>query len=469
MKRVYLDWGIISNLKKEENSDLREFFLSHKNRLFFVYSPAHFDDLMRSEGDSRLKDDLDMLTSLVDDHLLAFNKNSVGAFRETIPCYYEKRKKEPSIKLAEYGDLLTLLDTSFPGCYKLGSKLKKDLQSLSFPIPQEIISNDELWGSILPDLPNNPSALDVIQAAGLFVDRMQDESNYYKSYRSKIHHRGFKLDDDSGNWTEDVAIPNISHFLKSKGVDKSFRELVEMPFAEKKNVSEYELFVAAYTMLDMLGFHSDKLSKQGSTINSLLSDAQHAFLASYCDCFITDDRRLRSKAGALYNELDIKTRVLASSEAFVALQDDIQLYNPNYFFSFLQREFGREDFVVESHTKESDQEASYKIYHFSQRLLGIFSRGILYTLPENEQVILLDVGTDRSTSFLFYDEVAMIVDLVSGYLSAEPIPDYSSIKEAFVRGDSDISVIWTIGSGKIILKNDKFSHKPELVVVQSIH
>ena len=471
MKRIYLDWGVISNLKKEEYADLREFFLSHKDRLFFVYSPAHFDDLMRSEGDPRLKDDLEMLTSLVDDHLLAFNNNSVGAFRETISCYYENRKKEPPIKLAEYGNILTLLDTSLPGGYQLGSKLKEVLRSISFPIPQEIISSDNLWSSILPDLPDNPSALDVIQAAGLFVDKMQDESNYYKLYRSKIHHRGLKLDENAGNWTEDVAIPNISHFLKSSGVDKSFRELVEMPFAGKKNVSEYELFVAAYTMLDMLGFHSDKLSKQGSTINSLLSDAQHAYLASFCDCFITDDRRLRSKAGALYSEFDIKTHVLAPSEAVVALQDDIQLYDSKYFFSFLQQEFGKEYLVVESHAKESDQDASYKIYHFSRRLLGVFSRGRLYDLPEkdNEQVILLDVGTGRTTSFLFYDEVAMIVDLVSGYLSAEPIPDYSSIKEAFVRGDTEISVIWTFAGGKIILKNGKISHKPELVVVQSRH
>ena len=59
----------------------------------------------------------------------------------------------------------------------------------------------------------------------------------------------------------------------------------------------------------------------------------------------------------------------------------------------------------------------------------------------------------------------MIVDLLFTYLSAEPILDYESIKEALVRGDTSISVIWTICGGRIVLKNNEASHKPELIVV----
>jgi len=181
MKRIYLDWGIISNLKKKEYADLRFFFLSHKDRLFFVYSPAHLDDLMRSEGDPRLLEDLEMLTSLVDDHLLAFDKKEVKPYRVAPSRYYVDRRKEDPIKLADYGNLLSSLDLSFPGGYKIGSKLKEVLQSLSFPIPKVARSN-KMWSSLLPDLSANPSVLDIIQSAGLFVDKMQDEGNYYKNY-----------------------------------------------------------------------------------------------------------------------------------------------------------------------------------------------------------------------------------------------------------------------------------------------
>lgn len=464
MKRIYLDWGVISNLKKEEYSDLREFLLSHKDRFFFVYSPAHFDDLMRSEGDPRLKEDLGTLTSLVDDHLLAFNKVGVSAFRAKPSAYYEDRKKEAPVKLAKYGDILTSLDSCFPDGFKLGSKLKEIYESIPFPIPQTILSN-EMWGSLLPNLPRNPSMLDVIQSAGAFVDKMQDEADYYKTYRSNIHEHGFRLEVNAGNWTEEEAIPNVSDFLKSKGVDKSFRELVTMPFSNRKEVSEYEFFVAAYIMLDLLGYHSDKLSKPGNTVNSILSDAQHAYMASFCDCFITEDRRLRCKAKALYTELGIDTLVLSPVDAEEALQEDVRSYDSAYFFSFLEQVMGREDIVVERHEKVNDQDDDYDIFYLTQRLLGIFSRAILFDNPEKERIILLDTGTGRSTRFLYYDEVAMFFDLVSGYLSAEPIPDYESIKETIVRGDSKISIIWIIRGGKIVLKNDDSTHKPVLVVV----
>lgn len=464
MKRVYLDWGVISNLKKDAYSHLREFFLSHKDRLFFVYSRAHFDDLMRSEGDPRLNEDLDMLTSLVDDHLLELDKRVVKAYREMPSIYYSNRKQETPVKLAEYGDILTSLDSVFPNGNNLGSKLKEKLQSFSFPIPRALLSNS-IWGSIFPDLPGNPSLLDVIQSAGLFVDKMQDEANYYKAYRSNIHKQGFKLEENAGNWTEEEAIPNISDYLKSQGFDKSFKELLMMPFSNRKEVSEDEIFVTAYLMLDTLGYHSDKLSKPGSTVNSILSDARHAYMASFCDCFITGDRRLRSKAKALYTEFGIDTLVLSPSDAVDALQEDIRSYDSSYFFSFLEQEMGREDIVVERHVKANDQDDDYDIYHLPQRLLGIFSRAILYDNPQKEMIMLLDTGTRRSTQFFFEDEIAMMFDLVSDYLSAEPIPEYESIKEALVKGNSRISVTWIIRSGKIIFKNDENTHKPELIVV----
>lgn len=64
MKRVYLDWGVISNLKKPEYDHLRQFLISHNGELFFVYSTAHFEDAMRSTGDERLLQDIQFLIYL---------------------------------------------------------------------------------------------------------------------------------------------------------------------------------------------------------------------------------------------------------------------------------------------------------------------------------------------------------------------------------------------------------------------
>lgn len=83
MKRIYLDWGVVSNLKKPEYANIKEFLLSNKKELFFVYSTAHFEDAMRSRGDERLLQDIQTLEALVDNHLLAYNKKSAYPFLAT--------------------------------------------------------------------------------------------------------------------------------------------------------------------------------------------------------------------------------------------------------------------------------------------------------------------------------------------------------------------------------------------------
>lgn len=64
MKRIYLDWGVVSNLKRQGYGDIMDFFLSNKEELFIVYSPAHFVDAMRSEGDERFCQDIETLEAL---------------------------------------------------------------------------------------------------------------------------------------------------------------------------------------------------------------------------------------------------------------------------------------------------------------------------------------------------------------------------------------------------------------------
>ena len=69
MKRIYLDWGIVSYLKRDEYAELRNLLLLNKDRLFIVYSPVHLEDLMKSKGNPQFDNDIKMLSDLVEDHL----------------------------------------------------------------------------------------------------------------------------------------------------------------------------------------------------------------------------------------------------------------------------------------------------------------------------------------------------------------------------------------------------------------
>ena len=107
MKRVYLDWGVVSNLKKPEYADIKEFLLSNKGNLFFVYSTAHFEDAMRSRGDERLMSDIQTLESLVDNHLLAFNKKTAHPYLSTPTEYYQNNKDRDLDVVPDFAELVS--------------------------------------------------------------------------------------------------------------------------------------------------------------------------------------------------------------------------------------------------------------------------------------------------------------------------------------------------------------------------
>jgi hypothetical protein len=77
-----------------------------------------------------------------------------------------------------------------------------------------------------------------------------------------------------------------------------------------RKISQNELFISAYCILDMIGFHSDKLPKDSNTMNSVTTDAKHAYFGGHCDWFITADKRLYHKARALYSNFGVLKNVM---------------------------------------------------------------------------------------------------------------------------------------------------------------
>ena len=256
MKRVYLDWGVVSNLKKQEYADIKDSLLSNKKDLFFVYSTAHFEDAMRSRGDERLLRDIQTLESLVDNHLLAFNKKTAHPYLATPTEYYQKNKDRDLDVVPDFAELFSSVGQDYPS---LGGLLQS---FLNFPIPIPNAAREQkLLGMMLPDLPDAPTLGDVLHSSTTFINKMLGDKEYYKSYRSSVRSSGFTLDEDSGNWKSDEVVPNISARMKRLGIDKTFQEFVLAGFGKRDKVSDFELFLAAYSLLDMIGYKSDKLPK----------------------------------------------------------------------------------------------------------------------------------------------------------------------------------------------------------------
>lgn len=458
MKRVYLDWGVVSYLKKDEYAVLRDLLLSNKDRLFFVYSPAHFEDLMRSKGEPQFEHDIQMLSGLVDNHLLDFNKEMVWPYRATPEEFNRDYVDYSSYLFQDFVSLLSSIDDlPIPGI-NVGDAIKANL-NVAFPIPSEFRSN-KLFENTFPNLPESPTLGDVIESCRQFVCDMMMNGGSYKNYRKSIHETGFKLETNAGNWKDEEATDKISLFLKSKGIDMSFNDYVKMNFHGRKFTAN-EFFTTAYCILDMLGFHSDKLPKASNTIRSVTTDAKHAYFAGFCDWFVTADTRLYHKAKALYSNFGVSTSVLTPDEAMLAIEEEIRPYGRDYIRSFVEAELNGEH-IVEVHGKKNDMDADYVVYKFSRRFLGVFTHGIHYCNSDGSYLIQFKLAFDNYSRFLFYDEVSLILETITDYFGLQGISNYDSLRKKFMEGDTGVTISWRFDNGFVCVKNDEDRHRPEL-------
>ena len=185
MRRIYLDWGVVSYLKKDEYAELRDLFLSNKDRLFFVYSPAHLEDLMKSKGEPQFESDIRMLSDLAEDHLLDIDKGVVFPYRVT-PVEFCRGYVDHSSKLSQDIDsfLSAIEVASIPGDNTV-NQIKANL-NVAFPIPPEFRSN-EVFARTLPNLPESPTVKDVVESVRQFMcDMVMNPKETVAAIREEI-------------------------------------------------------------------------------------------------------------------------------------------------------------------------------------------------------------------------------------------------------------------------------------------
>lgn len=452
MKRVYLDWGVISNLKKPEFADIKEFLLSgKKGGLFFVYSPAHFEDAVRSEGDERLDRDIQMLEALVDNHLIAYHQKTAYPSLMTPTEYYRANKGRIVDSVPDISGVLSSISRVVP---EVGSLLKP-LMDTPFPVSQAARSQ-ALINMMLPDLPPSPSVNDVIHSCGAFINRMLGNKDFYKSYRATVRASGFKLDANAGNWDTKEVIPNISEHLKTLGINKSFEDFVLSGFGDRDDVDTFQRIIAAYTLLDWIGYKSDKLPKASNAMNSVNTDARHTYYAAFCDYFITQDGRMADKAQALYSEYRVSTKVISPAEVIAELSENRE----EDLTSFLSEQ------LIEDHVKKRSDRVT--LYKFDRRFLGVFSYCVLY---EEDDYKLLDfrLSFDNYSWFLFIDEARVMLDRVTGYLGKSSLNKYEVKREKMIAGEPGAALYWQTEDIVFALCLDEERHWPELIMKITTH
>lgn len=107
------------------------------------------------------------------------------------------------------------------------------------------------------------------------------------------------------NYTPKMLVEEYGHIIQSYiSLTCSFRQ---------------EVFQSLFNILDALGYWQDKV-KSGSSLNRLY-DANHAYFATSCDYFVTDDKNTRNKANVAYELYNYKTKAVSYEELTSIIKD----------------------------------------------------------------------------------------------------------------------------------------------------
>lgn len=127
---------------------------------------------------------------------------------------------------------------------------------------------------------------------------------YRKLYRDKL-----QLDPNViNNLPPDKIFDYLDQKYKAVGlsIDGTIKQFVSDMGGK---VSLYDKMAFVFLLLDLGGFYKDKETDKSDFAR--MWDTNHATYASYCDYFISNDKRTRMKAAAAYHYLGTQTKILA--------------------------------------------------------------------------------------------------------------------------------------------------------------
>lgn len=116
------------------------------------------------------------------------------------------------------------------------------------------------------------------------------------------------------NYTPNEVVNHFNTKMSNYGAGLSFLEVIESAVGYHPNGATFgnsERMASMFEILDLLGYWKDK--ETGTSNYARLWDSNHAFHASYCNYFISDDKRTRYKAKVVYQLMEISTIIVSSN------------------------------------------------------------------------------------------------------------------------------------------------------------
>jgi hypothetical protein len=469
MIRIYLDWSVISNFKKDEFSEIKEFISEHKDYLQFPYSPAHFKDLMKSytPENEYFKQDLQNLEYLSEKHLLRWGKDDIEVLFGTPQEYFEYEKESEDIfSMMDIEKILNNLDNNDFGIGKFGNLIKLLFQLV--PTGIEINEdNKDVIQKMFPNLNNNSSMWELMKDITPFSKKLLNNGEYYKDLRKTFNDRGFKLDPNSGNWEIDKVFSNIDNFLQKQNTNLTFLEYVNAFLKHRKEpINRFEYYTTAYLLLDMIGYKADNLPKPTDNMQNIQNDAEHSFYSAYCDYFVVIDKKLAMKTKVLFKEFNIPTSVISPKEFVETIKSKIHIVDTTKYFVNEAFDLIKKENIVETYQKNEDVEVDSFAFKLPIFYFNFFNYVVYQHYEEQNAFVLTFKKVFKNySSFIYYTETERLIDRVCNFFGYENNQEHLDKKYEFVYGEKEIVFLWSFEGGIIKLEKDNDTRRPLLTYI----
>jgi hypothetical protein len=470
-----MDWNIISYLKLPSNTHIVDFINEQKKNLLFLYSPAHFQDLIKSNHEHpNFQKDLDMLEWLCGKHHIRWENDNFAGLFGTPSYYFDKIKDNQELDVDAF-DIEKLFETmseegnDIPIYGKLIELWKKELQTqkLDLILDENSLKTFQLF---FPGMNPEASIWDLTKALGKMSIEMLQNKQIWLDLRRYIEDNGGRLDVNAGNWKQEDVIKNVDDFIKKiSPTPVSFYDYIQISFKERETQATlYELYHNAYLILDLLGFKSDSLPKPTDGLQNITTDADHSFLAQTCDIFVLEDKKMKAKTEALYHYFNIHTTVVNLDEMVSCTEKkihDSSLVSPQDVI----------DHLYDKHEEEINHLMDGNITPFNQplerKLLNFFDFAH-FEFDAINKILSITFSKDeyKYCNFLYFTEKEYLLNRIEYLFRTTPDnDDYKAWREQFIfNHEFEIQRYLNEGVIGALWKDEKYAY-PLLTMGVRVH
>jgi hypothetical protein len=206
---------------------------------------------------------------------------------------------------------------SFTGIQTLS---KTDFLNKRFDTIRNVFKNNYLYldlnGNVLRHLIEDPQEVyNTITEVHFGIDAMKGFTNLLsKEMKEEIRRQmGIEIH-KLNNYEPDSVVKHLNTKLPDIGTNLSFIDMIEFGVSshpDGKTFGLHNRIAGIFELLDMFGYWKDK--ETGTSNYARLWDADHCYNASYCDYFVSDDKRTRNKSKVVYDIYEIGTKVISKN------------------------------------------------------------------------------------------------------------------------------------------------------------